>query len=92
MPGHIKTKIGRVVSDKMEKTIVVAVESLVEHPLYKKRVRRTKRFQAHDENNEAHIGDTVSIAETKPISKNKTWRLREILRGANHTTAEGNAE
>lgn len=80
MPGQIKTKTGRVVSDKMEKTIVVAVENLVEHPLYKKRVRRTKKFQAHDDREEAHIGDIVRIAETRPISKNKTWRLLEIVR------------
>ena len=87
MPGQIKTKTGRVVSDKMEKTIVVAVENLVEHPLYKKRVRQTRKFQAHDERNEAHIGDVVRIAETRPISKNKTWRLLEIVRKADHTTA-----
>lgn len=87
MPGQIKTKTGRVVSDKMEKTIVVAVENLVEHPLYKKRVRQTRKFQAHDERNEAHIGDVVRIAETRPISKNKTWRLVEIVRKADHTTA-----
>ncbi|GAC1323400.1 MAG: 30S ribosomal protein S17 [Chloroflexota bacterium] len=86
MAVHVKTKTGRVVSDKMEKTIVVAVENLVEHPLYKKRVRRTRRFQAHDETNEAHTGDVVRIAETRPISKNKTWRLLEIVRKADHTT------
>jgi small subunit ribosomal protein S17 len=83
-----KTKTGQVVSDKMEKTIVVAVENLVEHPLYKKRIRRTRRFQAHDENNEAHVGDIVRIAETRPISKNKTWRLLDVVRRADHTTAE----
>lgn len=88
MPGQVRTKTGRVVSDKMEKTIVVAVENLVEHPLYKKRVRRTRRFQAHDENGEAHEGDTVRIAESRPISKNKTWRLQEIIRKADHTTAD----
>lgn len=87
MPGQIKTKTGRVVSDRMEKTIVVAVENLVEHPLYKKRVRQTRKFQAHDEQNEAHIGDVVRIGETRPISKNKTWRLLEIVRRADHTTA-----
>jgi small subunit ribosomal protein S17 len=86
MSGHIKTKTGQVVSDKMDKTIVVAVESLVEHPLYKKRVRRTKKFQAHDERNEAHIGDIVRIGECRPISKNKTFRLLEILRRPDHTT------
>jgi small subunit ribosomal protein S17 len=86
MPGHIKTKTGQVVSDKMDKTIVVAVENLVEHPLYKKRVRRTKRFQAHDERNEAQIGDIVRIGECRPISKNKTYRLLEIVRRPDHTT------
>jgi small subunit ribosomal protein S17 len=87
MTANLKTKTGRVVSDKMEKTIVVAVENLVEHPLYKKRVRRTRKFHAHDENGEAHIGDIVRIAETRPLSKTKTWRLQEIIRKADHTTA-----
>lgn len=87
MPGQVRTKTGRVVSDKMEKTIVVAVENLVEHPLYKKRVRRTKKFHAHDETNDAHVGDVVRIAETRPVSKQKTWRLLEIVRRADHTTA-----
>ena len=87
MTANLKTKTGRVVSDKMEKTIVVAVENLVEHPLYKKRVRRTMKFHAHDEDGEAHIGDVVRIAETRPMSKTKTWRLQEILRKADHTTA-----
>ncbi len=88
MPAQIRTKTGQVVSDKMQKTIVVAVESLVQHPVYKKRLRRTKRFKAHDENNEAREGDTVRIAESRPISKEKTWRLQEILRRADHTTAD----
>lgn len=88
MPAQLKTKTGLVVSDKMEKTIVVAVENLVEHPLYKKRVRRTRRFQAHDENGDAREGDIVRIAESRPISKNKTWRLQEIIRRADHTTAD----
>jgi|GraSoiStandDraft_30_1057271.scaffolds.fasta_scaffold2687347_2 small subunit ribosomal protein S17 len=87
MPGQIRTKTGRVVSDKMEKTIVVAVENLVEHPLYKKRLRRTKRFQAHDESGEAHVGDVVRIGETRPISKNKTWRLLEVIRRGEDITA-----
>jgi small subunit ribosomal protein S17 len=87
MAVQVKTKTGRVVSDAMDKTIVVAVERLVEHPIYKKRVRQTKKFHAHDENNEAHVGDTVRIAETRPISKSKTWRLDEIVRKADHTTA-----
>lgn len=88
MPAHLKTKTGRVVSDKMEKTIVVAVENVVQHPLYKKRVRRTRKFKAHDERNEAREGDVVRIAETRPISKEKTWRLLEIVRRTDHTTAQ----
>lgn len=87
MPAQIKTKTGQVVSDAMDKTIVVAVERLVQHPIYKKRMRQTKKFHAHDENNDAHVGDTVRIAETRPISKTKTWRLDEIVRKADHTTA-----
>lgn len=87
MPAHVKTKTGHVVSDKMDKTIVVAVETVIEHPLYKKRIKRTRKFQAHDEANEAETGDIVRIAETRPISKNKSWRLQEIVRKANHTTA-----
>ncbi len=87
MPAQIKTKTGRVVGDGMDKTIVVVVERLVEHPIYKKRMRRTKKFHVHDENNDAHVGDTVRIAETRPISKTKTWRLDEIVRKADHTTA-----
>lgn len=86
MAGRIKTKTGRVVSDKMEKTIVVAVENLVAHPLYKKRVRRTRKFKAHDEKNEARTGDVVRIGETVPISKEKSWRLLEIVRRSDHTT------
>jgi small subunit ribosomal protein S17 len=76
----MKTKTGQVVSDRMEKTIVVAVETLVEHPLYKKRVRRTKKFQVHDEANQAHVGDVVRIGETRPMSKRKSWRLLDIVR------------
>lgn len=77
-----KTKIGKVVSDKMQKTIVVAIEELKQHKLYKKAVKRTVKFKAHDENNDAHIGDRVSIMETRPISKDKHWRLVEILERA----------
>ena len=77
-----KTKIGRVVSDKMQKTIVVAVEELKQHKLYKKAVKRTVKFKAHDENNDAHIGDRVSIMETRPLSKEKRWRLVEVLERA----------
>ncbi|MFA6730039.1 MAG: 30S ribosomal protein S17 [Eubacteriales bacterium] len=77
-----KTKIGKVVSDKMDKTIVVAFEDSVIHPLYKKVVRRTIKFKAHDENNECGIGDKVLIMETRPLSKEKRWRLVEILEKA----------
>lgn len=77
-----KTKIGRVVSDKMEKTIVVAIEELKQHELYKKAVKRTVKFKVHDENNEAHVGDKVSIMETRPLSKDKRWRLVEIVEKA----------
>lgn len=77
--GQRKTRVGTVVSDKNDKTIVVAVETLVEHPLYRKRVRRTKKFHAHDEKNEARVGDKVRIMETRPLSRLKRWRLVEIL-------------
>ena len=77
-----KTRIGKVVSDKMDKTIVVAIEEVVQHKLYKKSVKRTVKFKAHDENNEAHIGDRVLIMETRPLSKEKRWRLVEILEKA----------
>ena len=77
-----KTRVGRVVSDKMDKTIVVAVETFVKHPLYKKRVKNTVKIKAHDENNECGIGDTVKIMETRPLSKDKRWRLVEIVEKA----------
>ena len=77
-----KTKIGKVVNNKMDKTIVVAIEELKSHKLYKKSVKRTVKFQAHDENNEAGIGDRVSIMETRPLSKHKRWRLVEIVEKA----------
>ena len=77
-----KTKIGKVVSDKMDKTIVVVVLDIEQHALYKKAVKKTVKFKAHDENNEAHIGDTVSIMETRPLSKDKRWRLVEIVEKA----------
>ena len=80
--GLRKKKIGRVVSDKMDKTIVVAVETKVRHPLYGKTVNRTTKFKVHDENNEAKIGDRVSIMETRPLSKDKRWRLVEIVEKA----------
>lgn len=74
-----KTRTGLVVSDKMDKTIVVAVERRVKHPLYKKYIKTTKKLKAHDELNECGIGDTVEIAETRPISKDKCWRLVKII-------------
>lgn len=77
-----KVRTGRVVSDKMDKTIVVAVEKKVRHPLYGKTINRTTKFKAHDELNDAKIGDTVKIMETRPLSKDKRWRLVEILERA----------
>mgnify|MGYP000966320601 CR=1 FL=1 len=74
-----KTRIGVVVSDKMDKTIVVAIKDNVRHPLYKKIVKRTIKFKAHDEKNEAGIGDRVEIMETRPLSKDKRWRLVSII-------------
>ena len=77
-----KKRIGRVTSDKMDKTIVVAIVSSVRHPLYNKIVKQTKKFKAHDENNECGIGDRVRIMETRPLSKDKRWRMVEILEKA----------
>ncbi|MCM3273206.1 30S ribosomal protein S17 [Paenibacillus elgii] len=77
-----KTQLGKVVSDKMDKTIVVAVETYKKHDLYHKRIKYTKKFKAHDENNEAKIGDVVKIMETRPLSKDKCWRLVEIVEKA----------
>jgi small subunit ribosomal protein S17 len=74
-----KTRIGNVVSDKMDKTIVVAIEDNVKHPLYKKVIKHTERFKAHDENNECKEGDRVLIMETRPLSKDKRWRLVKVL-------------
>jgi len=80
--GMRKTRIGVVVSDKMDKTVVVAVETLVQHPLYKKTIKRTTKFKAHDENNECRVGDKVLIMETRPLSKEKRWRVVQILERA----------
>ena len=80
--GLRKKKIGRVVSDEMDKTIVVAVETKVRHPLYGKTMNRTTKFKAHDENNEANMNDRVLIMETRPLSKDKRWRLVEIVERA----------
>jgi small subunit ribosomal protein S17 len=77
-----KTQVGRVVSDKMDKTIVVAVETYKKHDLYHKRIKYTKKFKAHDENNEAKIGDVVEIMETRPLSKDKRFRLVKVVEKA----------
>jgi small subunit ribosomal protein S17 len=74
-----KTRTGKVVSDKMDKTIVVAIEDHVKHPLYKKIVKKTYKLKAHDENNECRKGDTVKVMETRPLSKDKRWRLVEVV-------------
>lgn len=77
-----KTRTGRVVSDKMDKTVVVAIEDNVRHPLYKKIIKNTIRLKAHDENNACQVGDRVSIMETRPLSKDKRWRVVEIIEKA----------
>jgi len=77
--GTRKTRVGRVVSDKMDKTVVVEVETVKRHPLLGKTIRRTKRFKAHDENNEYRVGDKVLIMETRPLSKEKRWRVVQLL-------------
>ena len=77
-----KTNVGRVVSNKMDKTIVVAIEDSVKHPLYKKIIKRNVKLKAHDENNECSIGDRVRVMETRPLSKEKRWRLVEVIEKA----------
>ena len=77
--GKRKTKVGRVVSDKMDKTIVVSIERLARHPLYKRVIRLTSKFKVHDETNDARIGDTVLIEESRPLSATKRWRLVEVI-------------
>ena len=77
-----KTRVGTVVSDKMDKTVVVAIRDNVKHPLYKKIIKRTVRVKVHDENNECRVGDKVMIMETRPLSKDKNWRLVEIIEKA----------
>ncbi|MGI6365861.1 MAG: 30S ribosomal protein S17 [Bacillota bacterium] len=77
--GNRKVRIGKVVSNKMDKTIVVAVEEHLRHPVYGKTIKRTNKFKAHDENNQCNIGDIVEIMETRPLSRDKRWRLVEIL-------------
>ena len=80
--GHRKTRTGVVVSDKMDKTIVVEIRTRVKHPLYGKIMNRTNKLKAHDENNECGIGDTVRVMETRPLSKDKCWRMVEIIEKA----------
>lgn len=77
-----KSRVGKVTSDKMDKTIVVSIEDHVRHPLYKKIVKRTYKLKAHDENNECRIGDTVRVMETRPLSKDKRWRLVSVIEKA----------
>jgi small subunit ribosomal protein S17 len=77
-----KTRVGIVVSDRMDKTVVVQIATSVKHPLYKKIVKRTKKFKAHDENNECRVGDKVKIMETRPLSRDKRWRVVEIIEKA----------
>ena len=87
--GKRKTKVGRVVSDKMDKTIVVSVERMTRHPLYKRVIRLTSKFKAHDEANEAHVGDTVLIEESRPLSATKRWRLVSIVSRAGEGATAG---
>ncbi len=89
--GQRKTKVGRVVSDKMDKTIVVSVERLARHRLYKRVIRLTTKFKAHDEANDAHIGDTVLIEESRPLSATKRWRLVSVIARAGEHGLPGEA-
>ena len=87
--GKRKTKVGRVVSDKMDKTIVVSVERMTRHPLYKRVIRLTSKFKAHDEANEARVGDTVLIEESRPLSATKRWRLVSVMSRAGEASLTG---
>jgi small subunit ribosomal protein S17 len=89
MAGKRRTKVGRVVSDKMDKTVVVSVERLQRHPIYKRVIRRSTKFKAHDQENEARVGDTVRIEESRPLSRDKRWRLVEVLGHGIGETASG---
>lgn len=80
--GRRKVRVGTVVSDRMDKTVVVAVERIMRHPLYGKTVKRTKKFHAHDENNECRVGDVVEIMETRPLSRTKRWRVARVIQKA----------
>jgi small subunit ribosomal protein S17 len=93
MAGQRRTKVGRVVSDKMDKTVVVSVERLQRHPIYKRVIRRSTKFKAHDQDNAARVGDTVRIEESRPLSRDKRWRLVEILgHGISETASEPMAD
>jgi small subunit ribosomal protein S17 len=82
VPGQKKERSGVVVSDKMDKTVVVLVERLVQHPIYKKYIRQRKKYKAHDPENRCHVGDQVQIVETRPLSREKRWLVRSILKQA----------
>jgi small subunit ribosomal protein S17 len=84
MQGKRRTKVGRVVSDKMDKTVVVRVERLRRHPIYKRVVRLSTKFKAHDDENSAHVGDTVRIEESRPTSRDKRWRVVEVMARGSH--------
>jgi small subunit ribosomal protein S17 len=93
MQGKRRSKVGRVVSDKMDKTIVVSVERLRRHPVYKRVVRLSSKFKAHDEDNNARIGDTVRIEESRPLSRDKRWRVVEVVaRGSGEELVDGSEE
>ena len=89
MQGKRRTKVGRVVSDKMDKTVVVSVERLRRHPIYKRVVRLSSKFKAHDEENGARVGDTVRIEESRPVSRDKRWRVVEIVARGSHEELVG---
>jgi len=80
--GRKKTQVGRVISDKMDKTVTVMVERITVHPQYKKVIRKRSKFKAHDETNQCHVGDKVIIVESRPLSKEKRWRVREVIEKA----------
>lgn len=80
--GNRKTRIGVVVSDKMDKTVVIAIKTKIKHPLYGKTVNKTSKLKVHDENNECKVGDTIKVMETRPLSREKRWRLVEVLEQA----------
>jgi small subunit ribosomal protein S17 len=89
MQGKRRTKVGRVVSDKMDKTVVVSVERLRRHPIYKRVVRLSSKFKAHDEENNAKVGDTVRIEESRPLSRDKRWRVVEVVARGSHEELVG---